>query len=384
MSPFWVISQFQDPLKVGDGLLDLSHPLVRKPPVVIGIGVLCVEFDGLAIVCQRLPVLAHTVVGDPTDVVGTGMRGVEFDGHAIVCQCLLVLAHETVGVPPVGVDSRVLWGEDTRSLFRDFDQKDIPLGEGVRFVCNQLTTLVRMWRKSDIEPMLYFLYRTWTSFGTALLLAVRKLEPTYRDRSVRLAETFRQDYPELAADLPHFPEQLTRATEFKIAPQFRGDTSLDEVNALWRCTRDAAWKVLETYLNRWLGRAPLTDNLRRLSGHYYRDYIRQPFPLNVALDLAARLFMNWRYYRRTQRECGRGYFRWTWRSVDIQLWSVLPAVLDGLPGGKFTPETLAQIPYPALGLSPCWKEVRERYVRAFDGAKVLREPPSALGFLFGK
>ena len=64
---------------------------VDDAPVVVGVGVVGVEFDGLVVIGQGLVVAALVVVGDAPVDVGLGVVGVEFDGLVVVGQGFVVM-----------------------------------------------------------------------------------------------------------------------------------------------------------------------------------------------------------------------------------------------------------------------------------------------------
>lgn len=268
--------------------------------------------------------------------------------------------------------SKILWGEDVRPMIRDIKQEELPLGEGIRFMCNQLSTLVRMWGTTDIEPYTYFACRTWTSYATALLLMIKTLKPTYRERALTFGQVFQKEFPDLAEKLPTLAEDIEFCTEFKINPDF---TYFKNKNLLefWIKTRDAGLQVMEYYLNKWMGTTSLEEGFKKLPHYYYTPYLDDYFTLGGYLNVPIQLFLSIKYSYRILKEKRKLWFPHSWISPDMQLWKVLPHVLEGLPKNEFNKRKINQIPYPATSKkSYQWENVQRRYINAHDIAKKVR------------
>jgi hypothetical protein len=143
---------------------------------------------------------------------------------------------------------RVVWGdEQVLSLMRDFPPDAIPLEDGWWFVCNRMIEQLESATEAgtfepDCAAVQYRIAKLYLAMAACYLLAVDSYEPSYRERSARLAQLAKCSHPPACPiSLERFANFVSRCTELKLQgtvpcpdqlPHWR--EAATDTKALWR------------------------------------------------------------------------------------------------------------------------------------------------------
>jgi len=190
--------------------------------------------------------------------------------------------------------SQLLYGEDVRKMFR-FQAQDIPLSSGLKLLFEKITGLIGHFRCEYLEDrspsrqqrkaITYECMKTYVEMCTALCILAGNYRPTYKGRMKIFDTVFEDRHGELLAQLPHLPQMVRDATEFKLKPEF-DKVTLNPID-LWFKTRDDLEKVLKYYIRKFF----------KISVSDWSDFVRVAlFPMWQEYTLArTRYYLNRRF-----------------------------------------------------------------------------------------
>jgi hypothetical protein len=111
---------------------------------------------------------------------------------------------------------------------------------------------------------------------TSLLFLEGKFHPSYGGRMQILADSYKDSFPSLYARYPELPEEVERATRFKLKPSIGIQ---EEPLKYWFKSRDIVCAAIEEYICKAFAicgnHAEQSLGIRkRLGGQYFSDYMR--------------------------------------------------------------------------------------------------------------
>ncbi|HTY44206.1 MAG TPA: hypothetical protein VMC80_03110, partial [Patescibacteria group bacterium] len=190
----------------------------------------------------------------------------------------------------------VIYGRNVLEEIPDFDIREVPLTEGMRFLLNRISLMIMHFSPSfiesssqqDKERVINFNSKAALSCAEALLLYSGKFVASYKKRAEILDKTYSSDFPELKKIIPKLPEVVKKYTNHKLKP----DYSIKNYISDWFEIRNYSIEILKFLIFKFIGkRADNSEELayvmnRNFSKFYIRDYIK------VKFNLRSKLFLN--------------------------------------------------------------------------------------------
>jgi len=215
-----------------------------------------------------------------------------------------------------------LFGPDLRNKIPNYSASEIPEGEGLRFICNRLSSIF-LWtptkyfkkeKRKDWENdvLLYDVSKLYLACCTALCLTINKFSPTYSGRMVLLNKNWSKFSSSFSGKVK---TAINFYTKLKLYPNYSG---IKNHNEKWFNARDHALEVLKYYLNK----SYQTDSIsRNMFSQYFHPYIKKAIHLRLGFLLPK--FINKLMVSLTQR-----YMNYKWilrlrsnnKAVPLSYW----------------------------------------------------------------
>lgn len=175
--------------------------------------------------------------------------------------------------------SYILFGEDIRNLIPDYQPKDLPISEGLRFVLNRLSSIF-LWTPIDLifnrclpewqkDAILYDISKSYIEICTLLTQLANVYAPTYQQRLKNLKRVFNQYFSDLEKDCPDLLEKIDYYTNLKLRPEYQ---LIDNHLECWFETRDDLLKVIDFVLNKSF-KANFNNFISRVCKIYFKPYL---------------------------------------------------------------------------------------------------------------
>lgn len=209
--------------------------------------------------------------------------------------------------------SHLLQGENIDDLI-PWEIEDIPLSSGLRFLFLKTIGLIGHFSLqylreeerdlSKYKLLIYECYKTYVEIASVLCFMMKCYEPSFSRRMKLFQSNFQKQLPDLYQQLPFLPQQVIKATKFKLKPDFRS-IKQDPVD-LWFETRDSLCTVLKCCLENFVGKkiSDWTDLHRevlpRLGQRYYKTLVQNALSAKTGIHnqkLATILALSWQVYQ---------------------------------------------------------------------------------------
>lgn len=192
--------------------------------------------------------------------------------------------------------SRVVWGEDLRSMISDTQVAELPLAEGLRVLLNRMAMLclyfdtaffTRPLHGYESRALQYLAAKSVLDIPTALLLLNGRFVPSYKQRAQIFAQTAEDDFGALLAKDPQIVTAVKKAAAFKLKPDF---SKQKDPIATWIGYRDHARAALKFYMEKMFGQQVTTTPEvvqvlgRQMAQSYYKPYLARYLSSHYSLQ----------------------------------------------------------------------------------------------------
>lgn len=151
----------------------------------------------------------------------------------------------------IKVGSKLLWGKDIRRNI-ELTIDELSFWSGIRFLLRKVPGMCGTFSPDSLdrspvgeekETLIYECGKMYLDMATTLTLVSRTYKPSYCERMETIKNSFRSDFPELAAEMPHFEERIEQFTQLKLFPSKEAYDAFDPVR-LWFETRQDLGSVI--------------------------------------------------------------------------------------------------------------------------------------------
>jgi len=296
---------------------------------------------------------------------------------------------------------RVVYGEDVRKMIPDYNLKDIPPQEGMRFLFNRMSLLIECFKPrylyneysyEEKKAVVYYIIKNYLTIAEALLLLSKKFVPSYRKRAIILKKTYKNDFPELYKEIPDLADKIMKYTALKLKPSFELDIKT------WFEARDDVFKVTKYYLKRAFNFSEddalkfpnkFKRKIRKIFLiNYLKYYLRNKLKVNFGstlLNRFAQVYLNYIYFKKLKRATGKHYFKIFLDTTDpgLKLYSAAPLILFSIELNKAVYTKLLESAVKQLGKvypvpkirkdnEQYWEDVAKYYADAFRPYQFLK------------
>jgi len=202
--------------------------------------------------------------------------------------------------------SGILYGEDARKYIYNFEIKDIPLSDGVRFLLNRISYNFQTFSPKFFDgipdggkTMIYGCAKARLEIITALLLLKGEMPLTHEGRLEKFKEIYKE-FEELYEEIPDLFEKVKEGVELKLKLEVNKDPI-----EYWFETREILLKVLEYYLEKVFDVRNFKDFYFDFPERYLKPYVdfklgKKKMFSKVVVKLLP-LYFNWIYFRRLKK-----------------------------------------------------------------------------------
>lgn len=250
--------------------------------------------------------------------------------------------------------SYVLFGSDLRHLIPDYEPQDLPLSEGMRFLCNRLSSIfnwppvkyikglpVERWEK---DVLLYDVSKAYCACCTALCQLAGVYAPTYQKRLENLTTVYDRSFPQLEKQIPDLLEKIRFYTYLKLKPDYQ---NIQDYKERWFEARADLLEVIRFFIKDAFGAKSYDEFLEKTAQHYLNPYLKIKFsnslgfsPPSVFLPLlnrASQIALNLIWVKRLLRYQKRLFLRslLDTRDPGLRIFSSLIFIVQALnPDGS--------------------------------------------------
>lgn len=217
----------------------------------------------------------------------------------------------------------VVCGKDAIKLIPNYEVKDIPLQDGMRYIFNRICLLIECFRtkyltgdinQNELETLNFYISKNYLTIAEALLLLSGKFVPSYKKRAEILKETYKKDFKELAEKYPTLPKKVEYFTNFKLNPDKMDKNIINN----WFEAREDMLAVAEFYLEKAfkIKVKDLTENpdifkremKKKLVQPFLKYYLKNKFNLTLNnekgmlyLSYLAQIYLNILFFLKLKR-----------------------------------------------------------------------------------
>jgi hypothetical protein len=144
--------------------------------------------------------------------------------------------------------SKVVYGKNILQKLPAIQPSDIPVWEGIKLIFNRMAGSLGNFPDDCPESYksFYWINKVILACQDALLLTLKKYQPSYRLRNRMFQEVFHSRFAELASKIPSLLELATKATDFKLKPNKNSYPS--NLHSLWFDTVEVCDQVFRYVL----------------------------------------------------------------------------------------------------------------------------------------
>ena len=176
-------------------------------------------------------------------------------------------------------ESRILWGEDLRSLIPGFDLNEVPLSDSAKLLLDRMSQMIEYYsieKKHDLEFVNYVIQQAYAACSTSLLSLSGKYKVGYTRAMKILKENYKKDFPELYKKVPDLANKIEEFINWKKDPKRLPNKNVEEE---WFIARRNILEVSKFFFSKFLKRKISNDEelakaILNMEKEFYSPYIR--------------------------------------------------------------------------------------------------------------
>lgn len=280
--------------------------------------------------------------------------------------------------------TKVIYGEDLRSLVPDFKLSQIPLSEPAKLLLDRMSQLIEYFsteEKYDKEVLTYFIQQAYAAMLTSLSMLIHEYEPSYKTNMENLVKKYELRFSELKKTLPNLHLRIKKYIDWKLNPQKIPDK---DIKKAWLICSNDLIEVSKYFFSKYLKKDiktinQLSNEIKKMQSQFYAPYINYLIKRKIKISsefLIKQLFpllsvyLKYNYYQRLKLfKINYKKVLFNYYSPDSYILASAPYILTAITPKGISQENIDKAKnllnkvYPVK--SKNWEELSLEYANAY-------------------